>query len=83
MSQRTEQQESHLRSVLKALTWRFVATLTTIGIVYVISRDVVFAAKIGGIDVAAKIALYYAHERAWQQVQRGTIRSLFKRRKRS
>ena len=83
MSLRTELQESHLRSILKVLTWRFVATLTTVGIVYVVAGDAVFAAKIGGIDVAAKFALYYVHERAWQLVPRGTIRGLFQLRKRS
>jgi uncharacterized membrane protein len=82
MSLPTELQESHLRSILKALTWRFVATLTTVGIVYVVSGDVAFAAKIGGIDVAAKIALYYFHERAWQLVPRGAIRSMLQLRKR-
>jgi uncharacterized membrane protein len=78
----TRPQESHLRSILKALTWRFIATVTTITITYVVSGDGSLAVKVGGIDIGAKLALYYGHERAWQLLPRGAIRRLFRFRKR-
>lgn len=68
--------ESHLRSLLKALSWRVVATTTTAIIAYVITGDVGTALVIGGIEFFAKFFIYYAHERAWQLVPRGTVRHI-------
>jgi uncharacterized membrane protein len=66
--------ESRLRSVLKALSWRVLATLTTIAIAYIILGDVKTALKIGAVEVVAKMAIYYLHERAWAQVPLGSVR---------
>lgn len=72
----TEYRESHLRSLLKAFSWRIVATTTTGIIAYFITGDVMAAITIGGIEFVAKFFIYYAHERAWQLVPRGTIRNI-------
>ena len=66
--------ESRLRSVLKALSWRVLATLTTIAIAYFIVGDVKVALKIGAVEVVAKMLIYYLHERAWAKVPLGTVR---------
>ena len=66
--------ESRLRSVLKALSWRVLATLTTIAIAYFIVDDVKTALKIGALEVVAKMLIYYFHERAWAKVPLGTVR---------
>ena len=66
--------DSRLRSVLKALSWRVLATLTTIVIAYFIMGDMQTALKIGAVEVVAKMAIYYLHERAWAQVPLGTLR---------
>ena len=42
------QTESHLRSILKALSWRFVATFTTIMIAWFFTGEVDTALKVGG-----------------------------------
>tara|TARA_B100000927_G_scaffold281428_1_gene266963 strand:- start:180 stop:368 length:189 start_codon:yes stop_codon:yes gene_type:complete len=60
--------ESKLRSLLKTLTWRITATLTTIGIAYFIIGDVSVALAIGGIEFFAKMVIYYMHERLWSKV---------------
>ena len=72
-----DHRESHLRSVLKAFSWRIVATLTTAGIAYAIIGEIDTAIMIGGIEFFLKIAIYYVHERAWQVVPRGSIRAAF------
>ncbi len=72
----TEYRESHLRSLLKALSWRVVATTTTGIIAYFITGDVMAAVTIGSIEFVAKFFIYYAHERAWQLVPRGTVRNI-------
>ncbi|MFT4692191.1 MAG: putative membrane protein [Limisphaerales bacterium] len=67
--------ESHVRSILKGITWRVVATLVTFLLAHWITGELSIAAKIAGWEVLAKIFVYYLHERAWQAVPRGTIRS--------
>lgn len=61
-------QDSHLRSLGKALSWRIVATLTTATIAYFVTGRLDTAALIGGIEFVLKFVIYYAHERAWQLI---------------
>ena len=58
--------DSRTRSLVKGLTWRVVATTTTILIVWALTGDTQIALQIGAIEVVAKIVVYYLHERAWQ-----------------
>lgn len=69
--------ESRIRSLLKGLTWRFIATGTIIAIAYFSTGDVELALKIGGLEFVIKLAMYYLHERAWQSIPRGSIRKIF------
>ena len=68
--------ESHLRSLMKAMSWRILATLTTILIAYFITGQIDIALMIGSIEFVLKFLIYYLHERAWQLVPRGSIRRL-------
>lgn len=74
------ERESRLRSILKAITYRITGTITTAGIVFVVTGDLAVTAAIGFFEPVAKIVIYYLHERAWQMIPRGTIRHLFLRR---
>ena len=67
------EKETTLRSLLKALSWRVIATLTTILIAWLVYRDIKPALAIGGIEFTAKFFVYYGHERLWQLIPRGTI----------
>jgi len=71
--------ESHLRSVLKGITWRILATSTTILIAYIITGTIETAITIGSIEFFGKLIIYYLHERAWQLVPRGEIRKIFRK----
>ena len=73
------ERESHLRSIMKGVTWRFIATGTTIIIAYIITGEVSDALTIGGFEFLAKLLIYYTHERAWQLVPRGAIRKILGR----
>ncbi|MBR9921802.1 MAG: DUF2061 domain-containing protein [Bacteroidetes bacterium] len=73
------QKESHARSILKTITWRILATSTTVTIAYFITGTIEAALTIGGIEFFAKIIIYYLHERAWQKVPRGSVRQILKR----
>ena len=68
--------ESRLRSLIKGITWRILATATTMIIAYIITGEVGDAIKIGAIEFVGKLLIYYLHERAWQMVPRGTIRRM-------
>ena len=72
----TELKESHLRSVIKGITWRVVATSTIIVIAYLTTGEIDMALKIGFIEFFIKLFLYYLHERMWQQIPRGKVRKL-------
>ena len=65
--------ETHLRSVVKGISWRFVATMVTATVVYIYSGELVAAAIVGSIDALAKIILFWGHERIWQQIYWGRI----------
>lgn len=64
--------ESPLRSIMKGLTWRVLATITTILIALIITGEAETAMKIGSIEFVAKFLVYYFHERAWARVTLGT-----------
>ena len=66
--------DSHARSLLKGITWRVLATTTTILIAFIITGDASSAFTIGGIEFFGKLLLYYLHERVWEYVPRGFFR---------
>ena len=66
--------ESRLRSILKGLTWRVLATTTTAIIAYFVTGSIKPALAIGGVEFVSKFFIYYLHERAWQAVPKGKIR---------
>lgn len=57
--------EKHIRSFLKAISWRIVATLTTICIVFAFTGDVFVSGGVGVVESLIKIFVYYLHERIW------------------
>jgi len=74
MENNKPRKESHIRSILKGLTWRVIATSTIIAIAWFKTGDIQFALEMGAIEFFIKLFLYYLHERAWQVVPRGGVR---------
>ena len=70
--------ESKVRSALKGLSWRIIATLTIILIVYVKTGEIESALEIGAIEFVIKYLLYFAHERAWAQIPLGSAYTITK-----
>ena len=56
------------RTIVKTLTWRVTASLTTFIIAWVLTGDLLIGATIGSIEAVAKIFLYYFHERIWNNI---------------
>ncbi len=66
--------DSHLRSVLKAVSWRVVGTVDTMVIAYFWTGEMGKALVIGATEVLTKVGLYYLHERLWARIPLGTVR---------
>jgi len=63
--------ETNGRSLIKTISWRFLATVTTAILVYLFTKDVDVALKIGGIEIFLKLVIYYFHERLWNRITFG------------
>ena len=63
--------DSHLRSVMKGISWRIVGTLDTTILVFLFSGEFTIALFVGTTELITKIFLYWAHERVWQRITWG------------
>lgn len=62
------QKETHLRSVIKTISWRFLATLTTFSLVWIFTGKLDTALTVGGLEVVIKMLIYFLHERGWAKI---------------
>jgi len=63
-------QDSHIRPIIKAVSWRILAMIITGAVVYVYTGEI---KKSGEISVVAGLILtfaYYLHERFWLWVRK-------------
>ncbi len=63
--------DSHIRSIIKGISWRVIATTDTVFIVLLVTClysncSLENALKIGAIEFLSKLFIYYFHERIWQ-----------------
>ena len=56
------------RTLIKTMTWRVTASLTTFLIAWILTGDLLIGVSIGSIEAIAKIFLYYYHERIWNNI---------------
>ncbi len=63
--------ETRTRSILKAISWRILATLTTMTLVYAFFRRLDLAAAVGVLEAIIKMVVYFGHERVWNRVKFG------------
>ena len=59
------------RSLAKTLTWRFIATTTTIFVAFILTGSVLISLEIGSLEVILKTIFYYLHEKSWERVDYG------------
>jgi uncharacterized membrane protein len=60
--------ESYLRSLVKAITWRLTGSVDTFILSLIITGELKFATGIASTEVLTKIILYWLHERAWNSI---------------
>jgi len=59
------------RHVLKSITWRVVASVTTFLISWSATGNSSIGLSIGFLDFVIKLVLYYGHERIWYRSKYG------------
>lgn len=57
--------QSHKRHIAKTITWRFIGTIDTVILAWVITGDWKTGLHIGLVEIVTKMLLYYFHERVW------------------
>jgi len=63
--------ESSKRHVLKTFSWRFIGTMDTFILSWIISGNPFTGLKIGGAEIGTKMILYYLHEKLWYRINFG------------
>ena len=63
--------DSNKRHIVKTVTWRFIGTLDTMILAWIISGDPMIGLQIGFTEVVTKMVLYYLHERVWYKINFG------------
>ena len=66
--------ETNKRSITKGISWRFIATSTTVVIVYFFFDRLDLAIMAGIIESVLKVVLYWAHARVWFKIKWGKKR---------
>lgn len=66
-----EVKNSDKRHIFKTITWRFVGTLDTMVLAWLITGNPLMGLNIGAIEVITKMLLYYIHERVWYKMNYG------------
>ena len=62
---------SKLRSFMKALTWRILATVDTFLLSFIVTQELKWATSIALFEILTKAILYYLHERGWNKLNWG------------
>jgi len=60
--------DAHLRSILKAISYRVLAAVATGSIAFAFTRRWDLSVGIAMVEAVVKICCYYVHERAWSYI---------------
>jgi len=63
--------EAHIRSIMKAVSYRLLAAVATTTIAFVFTRRLVISLGIASVEAVAKVFCYYVHERLWSFIKFG------------
>ena len=66
--------DSNKRHIIKTFSWRGIGSLDTILFGWLITGNPFTGLKIGGIETASKMLLYFAHEKLWYKINFGLDR---------
>jgi len=67
----SESKETHIRSIIKAITYRIFGTLLSMITVFIVSGSIKLALEFGILEIILKIIGYYIFERIWSHIPIG------------
>ena len=65
--------ESHLRTIVKSMSYRVFGTFATAAVAWFISGSAQVGLSIGLSDCVLKVGMFYAHERTWHRIKWGLV----------
>ena len=65
--------ETSIRSIIKGIGWRVLASFTTMFLVLIFTHKMTLVLEVGALEIIAKLVLYYGYERIWNQIRWGRI----------
>ena len=68
------QTDTKLRSIVKGVSYRLLATCATFSVTFLFTGDISTSVKVGLIDSVIKFIIYYLNERSWNRIRWGKIR---------
>ena len=71
--------DTHKRTLYKTITWRVIATITTVVAIYIWTENVYVSLTAGLVANAAKTIFYYIHERLWNKTNFGRLHPISKK----
>lgn len=63
--------EGRKRTIVKTISWRVMATIITILLVFFFTGRIDISLEIGALEVVLKLLFYYLHERGWNMISWG------------
>jgi len=72
--------DSNKRHIIKTFSWRGIGALDTIFFGWLITGNPFMSIKIGGLETASKMLLYFGHEKLWYKINYGLDRRNKKKR---
>jgi uncharacterized membrane protein len=63
--------DTSIRSLIKAVSWRITGTVDTFIISWIITGEILLASSIAFTEILTKIFLFWLHERVWNRISWG------------
>tara|TARA_Y200000002_G_C22688025_1_gene666781 strand:- start:4394 stop:4759 length:366 start_codon:yes stop_codon:yes gene_type:complete len=60
-----------LKHLYKTISWRFIGTLSTLIIAWIVTGNPLIGFKISVVEFFTKMLLYYIHEKVWFKIKYG------------
>ena len=64
--------EIRIRSLIKTVSWRIIASLITMLLIFIFTGNHILSLGVGFLDMVTKLIAYYIHERVWNNIRWGT-----------
>lgn len=63
--------DTRLRSLMKAVSWRFWGTFISFVVTYYYTKTISLAFTVSMMEMVVKIGVFYCHERLWDMISIG------------